>query len=119
MKTLDIRVAFSAVDRLTRPAENARRLMGQFGDSIQRTQGAIKNLERQARSFERARDAVGKADAGILKARRQLNALNQLQRTGTVLSEKQQKLMQQLSTRLERLNESRTREIQKMRELGG
>ncbi|KEN91140.1 phage tail tape measure protein, TP901 family, core region, partial [Escherichia coli 1-392-07_S4_C1] len=34
-------------------------------------------------------------------------------------SEKQQKLMQQLSTRLERLNESRTREIQKMRELGG
>ncbi|WP_193798007.1 phage tail tape measure protein, partial [Escherichia coli] len=41
------------------------------------------------------------------------------QRTGTVLSEKQQKLMQQLSTRLERLNESRTREIQKMRELGG
>ncbi|EJZ2230979.1 phage tail tape measure protein, partial [Escherichia coli] len=78
-----------------------------------------KNLERQARSFERARDAVSKADAGILKARRQLNALNQLQRTGTVLSEKQQKLMQQLSTRLERLNESRTREIQKMRELGG
>ncbi|EPS7335267.1 phage tail tape measure protein, partial [Escherichia coli] len=60
-----------------------------------------------------------KADAGIVKARRQLNALNQLQRTGTVLSEKQQKLMQQLSTRLERLNESRTREIQKMRELGG
>ncbi|WNT71891.1 phage tail tape measure protein [Escherichia coli] len=119
MKTLDIRVAFSAVDRLTRPAENARRLMGQFGDSIQRTQGAIKNLERQARSFERARDAVSKADAGILKARRQLNALNQLQRTGTVLSEKQQKLMQQLSTRLEHLNESRTREIQKMRELGG
>ncbi len=82
-------------------------------------QGAIKNLERQARSFERARDAVSKADAGIVKARRQLNALNQLQRTGTVLSEKQQKLMQQLSTRLERLNESRTREIQKMRELGG
>ncbi len=119
MKTLDIRVAFSAVDRLTRPAEHARRLMGQFGDSIQRTQGAIKNLERQARSFERARDAVSKADAGIVKARRQLNALNQLQRTGTVLSEKQQKLMQQLSTRLERLNESRTREIQKMRELGG
>ncbi|EJV4826625.1 phage tail tape measure protein, partial [Escherichia coli] len=119
MKTLDIRVAFSAVDRLTRPAENARRLMGQLGDSIQRTQGAIKNLERQARSFERARDAVSKADAGILKARRQLNALNQLQRTGTVLSEKQQKLMRQLSTRLERLNESRTREIQKMRELGG
>ncbi|MBA5632369.1 phage tail tape measure protein [Escherichia coli] len=119
MKTLDIRVAFSAVDRLTRPAENARRLMGQFGDSIQRTQGAIKNLERPARSFERARDAVSKADAGIVKARRQLNALNQLQRTGTVLSEKQQKLMQQLSTRLERLNESRTREIQKMRELGG
>ncbi len=119
MKTLDIRVAFSAVDRLTRPAEIARRLMGQFGDSIQRTQGAIKNLERQARSFERARDAVSKADAGIVKARRQLNALNQLQRTGTVLSEKQQKLMQQLSTRLERLNESRTREIQKMRELGG
>ncbi|EJN7983388.1 phage tail tape measure protein [Escherichia coli] len=119
MKTLDIRVAFSAVDRLTRPAENARRLMGQFGDSIQRTQGAIKNLERQARSFERARDAVSKADAGIVKARRQLNALNQLQRTGAVLSEKQQKLMQQLSTRLERLNESRAREIQKMRELGG
>ncbi|HBA8399282.1 TPA: phage tail tape measure protein [Escherichia coli] len=79
----------------------------------------MKNLERQARSFERARDAVSKADAGIVKARRQLNALNQLQRTGTVLSEKQQKLMQQLSTRLERLNESRTREIQKMRELGG
>ncbi|MEE7097068.1 phage tail tape measure protein [Escherichia coli O10] len=119
MKTLDIRVAFSAVDRLTRPAENARRLRGQLGPASQRTRGAIKNLERQARSFERARDAVSKADAGIVKARRQLNALNQLQRTGTVLSEKQQKLMQQLSTRLERLNESRTREIQKMRELGG
>lgn len=84
MKTLDIRVAFSAVDRLTRPAENARRLMGQFGDSIQRTQGAIKNLERQARSFERARDAVSKADAGIVKARRQLNALKATQKYGQV-----------------------------------
>ncbi|EHX25315.1 putative phage tail tape measure protein, partial [Escherichia coli DEC12B] len=118
MKTLDIRVAFSAVDRLTRPAENARRLMGSLVTPSSERRGD-QNLERQARSFERARDAVSKADAGIVKARRQLNALNQLQRTGTVLSEKQQKLMQQLSTRLERLNESRIREIQKMRELGG
>ena len=107
MKTLDIRVAFSAADRLTWPAENARRLMGQFATPSSERRGD-QNLERQARSFERARDAVSKADAGIVKARRQLNALNQLQRTGTVLSEKQQKPMQQLSTRLERLNESHT-----------
>ncbi|MCW7039988.1 hypothetical protein NYV54_24995 [Escherichia coli] len=49
MKTLDIRVAFSAVDRLTRPAENARRLMGQLvtpfserrGDQKSRASGAF------------------------------------------------------------------------------
>ncbi|MEB7741056.1 phage tail tape measure protein [Escherichia coli] len=119
MKTLDIRVAFSAVDRLTRPTENARRMMGQLGDAIQRTQGAIKNLGRHARSFERARESINKVDSGIARTRRQFNALQQLQRSGTVLSEKQQRLMNQLSTKLERLNETRTREIQKMRELGG
>ncbi|SRA13303.1 tail protein (modular protein) [Escherichia coli] len=119
MKTLDIRVAFSAVDRLTRPTENARRMMGQLGDSIQRTQGAIKNLERHARSFDRAREAANKAGNGIVRAQRQLSALQQIQRAGTVLSDKQKKLMNDLSLKLERLNEVRAREVQRMRELGG
>ncbi|HFV7076245.1 TPA: phage tail tape measure protein, partial [Escherichia coli] len=119
MKTLDIRVAFSAVDRLTRPTENARRMMGQLGDSIQRTQGAIKNLERYARSFDRAREAANKAGNGIVRAQRQLSALQQIQRAGTVLSDKQKKLMNDLSLKLERLNEVRAREVQRMRELGG
>ncbi|HDP6554638.1 TPA: phage tail tape measure protein [Escherichia coli] len=119
MKTLDIRVAFSAVDRLTRPTENARRMMGQLGDSIQRTQGAIKNLERHARSFDRAREAANKAGNGIARAQRQLSALQQIQRAGTVLSDKQKKLMNDLSLKLERLNEVRAREVQRMRELGG
>ncbi|MCK2358220.1 hypothetical protein MZD93_29475, partial [Escherichia coli] len=72
---------------------NARRMMGQLGDSIQRTQGAIKNLERYARSFDRAREAANKAGNGIVRAQRQLSALQQIQRAGTVLSDKQKKLM--------------------------
>ncbi|HGC4963684.1 TPA: phage tail tape measure protein, partial [Escherichia coli] len=72
-----------------------------------------------ARSFDRAREAANKAGNGIVRAQRQLSALQQIQRAGTVLSDKQKKLMNDLSLKLERLNEVRAREVQRMRELGG
>ncbi|MGT5325574.1 phage tail tape measure protein, partial [Escherichia coli] len=55
----------------------------------------------------------------MVRAQRQLSALQQIQRAGTVLSDKQKKLMNDLSLKLERLNEVRAREVQRMRELGG
>lgn len=116
MTTLDIRVAFSAIDKLTRPATTARRSAGALAESLRRTQANIKNLIPQAKSFSRLRDAFAKTNTQIQKAQRELGGLQAAQRSGAILTEKQQTLMTSLAARLERLNEVRAREKERLRE---
>ncbi|WP_392430787.1 phage tail tape measure protein [Edwardsiella piscicida] len=116
MTTLDIRVAFSAIDKLTRPAMTARRSAGALAESLKQTQANIKNLVPQAKSFSRLRDAFEKTNTQIQKAQRELSGLQAAQRSGAILTEKQRTLMASLTARLERLNEVRAREKERLRD---
>lgn len=116
MTTLDIRVAFSAIDKLTRPAMTARRSAGALAESLKRTQANIKNLVPQAKSFSRLRDAFAKTNTQIQKTQRELGGLQAAQRSGAILTEKQRTLMASLTARLERLNEVRAREKERLRD---
>ena len=57
---LSIRVAFSAIDKLTRPVSAASKAIGGLSDSLKQTQGSIKEVERQSAAFNRLRDSVKK-----------------------------------------------------------
>lgn len=115
MKSLNIRVAFSAIDKLTRPANAARQSAGGLSESLKKTQSSIKDLDSQSRTFNRLRDSVQKTSRKIDEASRALNGLNQSQREGTQLTDKQRQHMAALAAKLERLNATRTQEMVKLR----
>ena len=60
VKSLNIRVAFSAIDKLTRPVNAARQSAGGLSESLKKTQSSIKDLDSQSRTFNRLRDSVQK-----------------------------------------------------------
>ncbi|RNM02360.1 phage tail tape measure protein [Dickeya undicola] len=115
MKSLDIRVAFSAIDRLTRPVNAARQSAGGLSESLKRTQAAIKDLDNQSRTFNRLRDSVQKTSRKIDEASRSLDGLKTAQQNNTVLTDKQREHMAALAAKLERLNVTRDQEMVKLR----
>ncbi|MBG6242235.1 MAG: phage tail tape measure protein [Candidatus Symbiopectobacterium sp. Dall1.0] len=115
MKSLDIRVAFSAIDRLTRPVNAARQSAGGLTESLKKTQAAINDLDKQSKTFNRLRDSVQKTSRQIDEAGRSLDGLNKAQRNGTVLTDKQHEHMAALAAKMERLNVTRDAEIGKLR----
>lgn len=115
MKSLNIRVAFSAIDKLTRPVNAARQSTGGLSESIKRTLSSIKDLDGQSRTFNRLRDSVQKTSRKIDDASRALEGLNRAQREGAQLTEKQKAHMAALAAKLERLNSARTQEMVKLR----
>lgn len=115
MKSLNIRVAFSAIDKLTRPVNAARQSAGGLSESLKKTQSSIKDLDSQSRTFNRLRDSVQKTSRKIDEASRTLEGLNQAQREGTQLTDKQKAHMAALAAKLERLNSARTQEMVKLR----
>ncbi|HCP7936609.1 TPA: phage tail tape measure protein [Escherichia coli] len=118
MNTLDIRVAFSAADNLTRPATSARESAEALAASLRNTQNNLRDLERQSRSFSSARKHLTEVTDKIKRAQRELNGLQRLQQSGRPLTEAQQELINKLTARLERLNEVRTQERNRLREAG-
>lgn len=52
---LSIRVAFSAIDKLTRPVNAASKAIGGLSDSLKKTQSSIKDLEKSAAAFDKLR----------------------------------------------------------------
>jgi hypothetical protein len=74
MKSLDIRVAFSAIDRFTRPVNAARQSAGGLSDSLRKTQSTLKGLDKSSATFQRMTAAVGKTDRSISRARAALMA---------------------------------------------
>ncbi|EBO4818050.1 phage tail tape measure protein [Salmonella enterica] len=115
MKNLDIRVSFSAIDKLTRPVETARRSVGGLSDSLKKTQADIKALGTQSKAFSRLRESFTQTTEKIQKTQRALNGLKQVQQEGGTLTDKQREHLAQLAAKLERLNEVRTREKEKLR----
>ncbi|EJK5062298.1 phage tail tape measure protein, partial [Salmonella enterica] len=116
MKNLDIRVSFSAIDKLTRPVETARQSVGGLADSLKKTRTDIKTLGTQSRAFSRLRENFTKTTEKIQKTQRELNGLRQSQQAGNAMTDKQREHIAQLAAKLDRLNEVRTREKEKLRE---
>ncbi|QXN83022.1 phage tail tape measure protein [Salmonella enterica subsp. diarizonae] len=116
MKNLDIRVSFSAIDKLTRPVETARQSVGGLADSLKKTQADIKTLGTQSKAFSRLRENFTKTTEKIQKTQRELNGLRQSQQAGNAMTDKQREHIAQLAAKLDRLNEVRTREKEKLRE---
>ncbi|MBZ7263994.1 phage tail tape measure protein [Klebsiella oxytoca] len=116
MKSLDIRVAFSAIDRFTRPVNAARQSAGGLSDSLRKTQSTLKGLDKSSATFQRMTAAVGKTDRSISRARTRFDGLSEAQRKNGTLTEKQQVLMTRLSERLDRLTAKRVTEVTRLRE---
>lgn len=116
MKSLDIRVAFSAIDRFTRPVNAARQSAGGLSDSLRKTQSTLKGLDKSSATFQRMTAAVGKTDRSISRARTRFDGLSEAQRKNGTLTEKQQVLMSRLGERLDRLTAKRVTEVARLRE---
>lgn len=116
MKNLDIRVAFSAIDRFTRPVNAARQSAGGLSDSLRKTQSTLKGLDKNSATFQRMTAAVGKTDRSISRARTRFDGLSEAQRKNGTLTEKQQILMSRLGERLDRLTAKRVTEVARLRE---
>ncbi|QUG76382.1 phage tail tape measure protein [Erwinia sp. E602] len=112
---LSIRVAFSAIDRLSRPVNAASNAAGRLSESLKQTQSAVKDVERQAVAFNRLRDSVQKTSRQIDGTSQTLEALNQAQRSGVTLTDKQQRQMTQLAAKLDRLKAKRDAEVNGLR----
>lgn len=116
MKNLDIRVAFSAVDRFTRPVNAARQSAGGLSDSLRKTQSTLKGLDKSTATFQRMAAAVSKTDRSISRARTRFEGLSETQRKNGTLTERQQTLMTRLGERLDRLSAKRVTEVARLRE---
>lgn len=112
---LSIRVAFSAIDRLSRPVNAASNAAGRLSESLKQTQSAVKDVERQSVAFNRLRDSVQKTSRQIDDTSRTLEGLNQAQRSGATLTDKQQRQMTQLAAKLDRLKAKRDAEVNGLR----
>ncbi|MDO7076114.1 phage tail tape measure protein [Klebsiella pneumoniae] len=112
---LSIRVAFSAIDKLTRPVSAASKAIGGLSDSLKQTQGSIKEVERQSAAFNRLRDSVKKTSRTIDDTTRTLEGLKQSQRSGATLTDKQRQQMTDLAAKLDRLKVRRDKETESLR----
>lgn len=112
---LSIRVAFSAIDKLTRPVSAASKAIGGLSDSLKQTQGSIKEVERQSAAFNRLRDSVKKTSRTIDDTTRTLEGLKQAQRSGATLTDKQRQQITDLAAKLDRLKVRRDKETESLR----
>ncbi|MCZ0886153.1 phage tail tape measure protein [Raoultella ornithinolytica] len=112
---LSIRVAFSAIDKLTRPVSAASKAIGGLSDSLKQTQGSIKEVERQSAAFNRLRDSVKKTSRTIDDTTRTLEGLRQALRSGATLTDKQRQQMTDLAAKLDRLKVRRDKETESLR----
>ena len=115
---LQIRVALTAVDRLTQPVRRAREMTGALSEFLSSTQNALKSLQRSSDAFSRARQQVASTENSLNEARGRLQRLLEVQRTGTTLTEKQQEAIRSLTAKIERLNTVYALHQSRLREAG-
>lgn len=116
MKDLSIRVAFSAIDKLTRPVNAARNSVGGLSESLKKTQSSIKDLETQSQTFNRLNERVKKTSQQITTTQRAFDGLNKAQKNGIALTDAQRERMTALAAKLDRLNASRSHETAKLQQ---
>ena len=85
MKDLNIRVAFSAIDKLTRPVNAARNSVGGLSESLKKTQSSIKDLETQSQAFNRLNERVKKTAQQLTTTQRAFDGLNKAQKPQLML----------------------------------
>ncbi|MDM3162722.1 MULTISPECIES: phage tail tape measure protein [Citrobacter] len=112
---LSIRVAFSAIDKLTRPVSAASKAIGGLSDSLKKTQSSIKDLEKSATSFDKLRSQANDTAQKLKSTQRAFDGLNQKQREGGQLTEAQTARLESLRTKLSRLTETYGRQTTQLR----
>ncbi len=110
MKDLSIRVAFSAIDKLTRPVNAARNSVGGLSESLKKTQSSIKDLGTQSQAFTRLSERVKKTSQQLATTQRAFDGLNKAQKDGAVLTDAQRERMTALAAKIDRLSASRLKE---------
>ncbi|WP_407252506.1 phage tail tape measure protein [Klebsiella michiganensis] len=115
---LSIRVAFSAIDKLTRPVSAASKAIGGLSDSLKKTQSSIKDLEKSASSFDRLRSQANDTALKLRNTQRAFDGLNQKQREGRQLTEAQTARLETLRNKLSRLTDTYNKQTTQLRAAG-
>ncbi|WP_228293360.1 phage tail tape measure protein [Klebsiella pneumoniae] len=115
---LSIRVAFSAIDKLTRPVSAASKAIGGLSDSLKKTQSSIKDLEKVAASFDKLRSQANDTALKIRSTQRAFDGLNQKQREGGQLTEAQAARLETLRNKLSRLTDTYNKQTTQLRSAG-
>lgn len=115
---LNIRVAFSAIDKLTRPVNAASKAVGGLSDSLKKTQTAARDLDKQAVVFDKLRTRTNDTAQKLSQAQRAFDGLNQKQREGGQLTEAQSAHLERLRERISRLNQSYSQQTAQLRQAG-
>ncbi|HHC3788099.1 phage tail tape measure protein [Klebsiella pneumoniae] len=120
MMTMDlsIRVAFSAIDKLTRPVSAASKAIGGLSDSLKKTQSSIKDLEKSASSFDKLRSQANDTAQKLRSTQRAFDGLNQKQREGGQLTEAQTARLETLRNKLSRLTDTYNKQTTQLRAAG-
>ncbi|MCY3511299.1 phage tail tape measure protein [Klebsiella michiganensis] len=115
---LSIRVAFSAIDKLTRPVSAASKAIGGLSDSLKKTQSSIKDLEKSASSFDRLRAQANDTALKLRNTQRAFDGLNQKQRESGQLTEAQTTRLETLRNKLSRLTDTYNKQTTQLRAAG-
>lgn len=115
---LSIRVAFSAIDKLTRPVSAASKAIGGLSDSLKKTQSSIKDLEKSASSFDKLRSQANDTAQKLRSTQRAFDGLNQKQREGGQLTEAQAARLETLRNKLSRLTDTYNKQTTQLRSAG-
>ena len=115
---LSIRVAFSAIDKLTRPVSAASKAIGGLSDSLKKTQSSIKDLEKGAASFDKLRSQANDTAQKLRSTQRAFDGLNQKQREGGQLTEAQAARLETLHNKLSRLTDTYNKQTTQLRSAG-
>ncbi len=118
MSNLNIRVAFSAIDKFTRPVSAARQSAGGLTESIKKTQASIKSLDQQSATFQKLRASTNDTARKLTTAQRAAAGLSQrLAETGT-LTDAQRARLDMLRGKISTLTTAYTAQTAKLRESG-
>ncbi|CAM3783923.1 phage tail tape measure protein [Xenorhabdus thuongxuanensis] len=112
-RNLNIRVSLSAANRLSGPLNAANRAAAGLSAQIRSTHNSVRNLQGQARTFERLTSSVQKTSDAYEKAKRQAKSLRDQMPPLAQQTDAQRRTLQ--AARTERDNYGRTLDREKQR----
>ncbi|MBX9488089.1 phage tail tape measure protein [Yersinia enterocolitica] len=112
-RNLSIKVALGAVNNLTQPFNAAQKSTAALGRQIKATRDNLRDLPKQAASFDKLAESSNKAAARIEKLRRASDAVKSLDNP----TQKQIAAVQKWDNRLGKLQEKQTVEVRRLAEL--